>query len=186
MWEISSQSKLLFSLGDLKARRPFSLLKRIRRAVCSPRRRITQPSVWYISLLLLLSPHYSVFSKAATDVLLRPTLLPAAMDLSSLRELPAPNRLRLILPSISYASARDIVWGEPSENISRFPLFKIKLMSLRNSFAKLNKTIIRNKLNHTCNVYRNTKCEQTSTLFWSRFSHRDPCRIVDGYTRLLY
>ena len=41
-----------------------------------------QPCVWYISLLHLFS-HYSVFSKATIAVLLRPTLLPAAMDHSS-------------------------------------------------------------------------------------------------------
>ena len=180
MWEISSQSKLLFSLGDLKARRPFSLLKRIRCAVCSPRRRITQPSVWDRSLFLLFS-HYLVFSKAMTDVLLPPTLLLAAMDLSSLRELPAPNLLRLILPYLILAGT---LFEVNPEKI--YHDFLCLNLSLRNSFAKLNKTIIRNKLNHTCNVYRNTKCEQTSTLFWSRFSHRDPCRIVDGYTRLLY
>ena len=137
MWEISSQSKLLFSLGDLNTTPPFSLLKHIRRAVCSPRRRITQPSVWYISLFLLFS-HYSVFSKASTDVLLRPTLLPAAIGLCSLRELTADA-------PISYSSWV-FVWGEPSENTSRFPSFKLEWMSLRNSFTKLSKTI--NKLDY--------------------------------------
>ena len=96
-WTDWSTIQGVIFLGRLECNAPFSLIKHILRGVCSPRGRITQPRVWCISLLHLFS-HYSVFSKATTGVLLRPTLLPAAMYHSSLRELPAPNRLRLTLP----------------------------------------------------------------------------------------
>ena len=82
--------------GRLEYNALFFLIKHIPRVVCSSRGRITQPRMWYMSSSRVL--HYSVFLKATTGVLLRPTLLPAAMNHSSLRELPAPNRLRLILP----------------------------------------------------------------------------------------
>ena len=104
-WTEWSTIQALFFLGDLNTMPLSSLIKHILGGVCSPRGRIAQVRVWYISLLHLFSHCYLFFSKATTGLLLRPTFLPAAMYHSSLRELPAPNRLRLILPYLILAGA---------------------------------------------------------------------------------
>ena len=55
-------TKVLF-LGDLNTMPPFSWLKHIRRAVCNPRGRITQPRAWYESS----SPVFTLFGLLESD-----------------------------------------------------------------------------------------------------------------------
>ena len=85
---------------------PFSQLKHIRHAVCSPK-----GSTYYATMCMVYNSSLvfglldSVLSKAMTNVLLRPTLFLTAMNHFSLQELHPPNHLRLILPYIVLAGA---------------------------------------------------------------------------------
>ena len=103
----------LFFLGDWHAD-PLFIPKHIRRAVCGL-------GVAFLNCMLRdhqKRPHHSPhlvqsFRKRRPPYLLRPTLLPAAMIHSSLRELPASNRLRLIFPDLILAWA--LLSGTPAK-----------------------------------------------------------------------